>query len=381
MIKIITALGNPSLNNELKKYEEFNVIGNDIMYFDGVLEFLELNSEIDYLILGEIIDINNLNDFIDKVINNNRKIKIIVVINKKNKKIEDILLKKGILDIFYDDIEISEIVNFLKTKNIEYLNIELRSEINNLKKLLNEKNNKKISKNKKIILNNQENKIIGITGARGIGKTSFCVMLANSLKNKKVLIIDFDLINSQINDIYNKKFEYAKIDELNINNYIFNVHNNIDILIGLNILYYYNKLNLENFKTKINNIKEKYDYILIDTYSEYNFDKNKYILNMADEIFLLTGLNKLEINKTRKLINILIKKWQINNKKINIIYYKFNILEYLINKKIINKNIFENIKIIGKIKNEILFFYNIKNNYKFNFINKFFCKKIINKIY
>ena len=254
MIKIITALGNPSLNNELKKYEEFNVIGNDIMYFDGVLEFLELNSEIDYLILGEIIDINNLNDFIDKVINNNRKIKIIVVINKKNKKIEDILLKKGILDIFYDDIEISEIVNFLKTKNIEYLNIELRSEINNLKKLLNEKNNKKISKNKKIILNNQENKIIGITGARGIGKTSFCVMLANSLKNKKVLIIDFDLINSQINDIYNKKFEYAKIDELNINNYIFNVHNNIDILIGLNILYYYNKLNLEKFKTKINNI-------------------------------------------------------------------------------------------------------------------------------
>ena len=381
MIKIITALGNPSLNNELKKYEEFNVIGNDIMYFDGVLEFLELNSEIDYLILGEIIDINNLNGFIDKVINNNRKIKIIVVINKKNKKIEDILLKKGILDIFYDDIEISEIVNFLKTKNIEYLNIELRSEINNLKKLLNEKNNKKISKNKKIILNNQENKIIGITGARGIGKTSFCVMLANSLKNKKVLIIDFDLINSQINDIYNKKFEYAKIDELNINNYIFNVHNNIDILIGLNILYYYNKLNLENFKTKINNIKEKYDYILIDTYSEYNFDKNKYILNMADEIFLLTGLNKLEINKTRKLINILIKEWQINNKKINIIYYKFNILEYLINKKIINKNIFENIKIIGKIKNEILFFYNIKNNYKFNFINKFFCKKIINKIY
>lgn len=381
MIKIITALGNPSLNNELKKYEEFNVIGNDIMYFDGVLEFLELNREIDYLILGEIIDINNLNDFIDKVINNNRKIKIIVVINKKNKKIEDILLKKGILDIFYDDIEISEIVNFLKTKNIEYLNIELRSEINNLKKLLSEKNNKKISKNKKIILNNQGNKIIGITGARGIGKTSFCVMLANSLKNKKVLIIDFDLINSQINDIYNKKFEYAKIDELNINNYIFNVHNNIDILIGLNILYYYNKLNLANFKIKINNIREKYDYILIDTYSEYNFDKNKYILNMADKIFLLTGLNKLEINKTRKLINILIKKWQINNKKINIIYYKFNILEYLINKKIIDKNIFENIKIIGKIKNEILFFYNIKNNYKFNFINKFFCKKIINKIY
>ena len=28
MIKIITALGNPSLNTELKKYSEFEVIGN-----------------------------------------------------------------------------------------------------------------------------------------------------------------------------------------------------------------------------------------------------------------------------------------------------------------------------------------------------------------
>ena len=32
LIKIITAIGNTNLNNQLKKYEEFNVIGNDISF-------------------------------------------------------------------------------------------------------------------------------------------------------------------------------------------------------------------------------------------------------------------------------------------------------------------------------------------------------------
>ena len=41
MKKIITALANPMLNNELKKQKDFIVIGNDIQYQDGVKEVLE----------------------------------------------------------------------------------------------------------------------------------------------------------------------------------------------------------------------------------------------------------------------------------------------------------------------------------------------------
>ncbi|MBP3501930.1 MAG: hypothetical protein J6K42_00395, partial [Clostridia bacterium] len=77
MIKIVTALGNPNLNNELNKYREFEIIGKDIQYMDGIIEILELNANIDYLIISEILDgqisLENLIDIIYKI---NKKIKI-----------------------------------------------------------------------------------------------------------------------------------------------------------------------------------------------------------------------------------------------------------------------------------------------------------------
>ena len=53
--KIITAIGNPILNNELKKLEEFAVIGNDIQYQDGILELLEIDNKINFIIISELI--------------------------------------------------------------------------------------------------------------------------------------------------------------------------------------------------------------------------------------------------------------------------------------------------------------------------------------
>ena len=55
MKKIITALGNPNLNEELKKIQEYKILGPDIQYQEGILEKLERNKDIDFLILSEII--------------------------------------------------------------------------------------------------------------------------------------------------------------------------------------------------------------------------------------------------------------------------------------------------------------------------------------
>lgn len=384
MIKILTALGNPSLNNELRKYNEFKVVGKDIQYIEGIIEILEINSDINYIIISEFLDDKNkIEKLIDEIIKINRKIKIIAIIDKKNNDIENILLKKGIYDILYDDIEITEIINLLKTKNIEYLNIELREEIDNLKQLILKKNNKKLFFKKDIFIENnfKNNKIIGIMGPRGIGKSSFSVMLASALKNnKKILLVDFDLINGDIKNIYNKNIDYEKINELDIKNYILKIDDNIDILVGLNILYYYNKFDFEKIKAEFNKFKDKYDYIIIDTYSEITFKNNKYLLEMCDCIFLLSGLNNLEILKTKKLINILNKNWEIKNEKINLIFYKYKILEILFFRKTNSKEIFKNIKILGKIKNNYFYNINIENKFKYNIFSKINCKKIVEKI-
>ena len=53
--KIITAINNPKLNEELKKEKNFKVIGKDIQYREAILEILEKNKNINIIILSENI--------------------------------------------------------------------------------------------------------------------------------------------------------------------------------------------------------------------------------------------------------------------------------------------------------------------------------------
>ena len=55
MKKIITALGNQYVNNKLKEYEEINVIVKDIQYKEGIIEILEQENNIDYIIISELL--------------------------------------------------------------------------------------------------------------------------------------------------------------------------------------------------------------------------------------------------------------------------------------------------------------------------------------
>ena len=48
MKKILTAIGNPILNVSLKKENEIEVMSEDIQYQDGIFEFLEKESNINF---------------------------------------------------------------------------------------------------------------------------------------------------------------------------------------------------------------------------------------------------------------------------------------------------------------------------------------------
>lgn len=54
-LKVITAIGDEFLNNELRKFEEYEIIGKDISYREGILEILEINKEINLIILSNRI--------------------------------------------------------------------------------------------------------------------------------------------------------------------------------------------------------------------------------------------------------------------------------------------------------------------------------------
>lgn len=148
MKKIITAIGNPILNEYLKKEEDIIVIGNDIQYQDGIFELLEKDNNINLIIISEIIiGENTIEKLIEKIKIINRNIKIIIILENKNEELENKLIAKGIIKIFYhNNIEINKFIKFIK-ENKENENEELKQEINNLKNLILE--NKKIDEENK----------------------------------------------------------------------------------------------------------------------------------------------------------------------------------------------------------------------------------------
>ena len=420
-MNIITALNNPNINKKLKEKTDFNIIGNDIQYQEGIIEMLEKNENINVLIISQILpgDIDFI-ALINKIISLNNNIKIIVILNNKSEEIKNILISKGIFNIFYNnEITIEELIKIINKINENNKNMEINNEIIELKKIILEKDNNKKNKiknnylikknnnkliflkNRKIIkliiktkkyikkifnknkINNKNKKTISVIGPGGVGKSSFCTLFSKIIKNKKILIIDFDILNSSINSIFNVKKFPKNIDENNyknnINNLIININKNIDLLCATHILVNEDYKNLkENFINYLKILKNKYDLIIIDNSSECFFKYTKTLLNKSDLIIFLVEPNLTELKKSKNLLNIYINNWKIKKEKFNIIFNKTN--KNSIYDEIL-KTLFSDFNILGKIKINID--YNLIINKNIKLINKKIkndYKNIINKL-
>ena len=328
-IKILTAIGNPILNNELKKIEDIEVINNDIQYQEGIFEILEIEKEIDFIIISQLIPGKlEICELIEKVEEVNYKIKIVLILEKYDEKLEKILIKKGVYRIFYNNkIEVGDFIKILnEDSKMEKYNEEIRKEIDELKKYIksqsiNEKINseKKIVKNKlnkkkkfykkekndllnivveniknnllnkkiflnildrnekkhlinKIIDNKQENNIISVLGNSGAGKSVFSVLLANTLKRyyNKILIIDFDFLNNSLHTILGVRKYSEEIKEKMKNT-------NFDK----------NKIEIQNL---IINVNKKIDLIsginlIFDSSNKINQKKMKEIIKEVSKLY------------------------------------------------------------------------------------------------
>ena len=418
MKKIITAIGNESINNELKKEKNINIILNDIQYKEGIIEILEEKNEVDYIIINNILQGEiKIEDLIKQIYIINKSIKIIIIIENNEKEIEKYLNYKNIYKIIYldknDKINTQKIIEIIDN-NIDN-NYENKNIVNKIKQEKNEKNKnkkilliKEIVKNiinnylikilnsKKIKLNSKKsfqnkikNKTISITGPPGVGKTIISINLAkiNVYKNNKILIIDSDLFNSSINTILGLKniSKNTNIEKIN-NKYLKNSFNNI--FEYFNIIKINKKIDLlilkkEKIEEKIeenneniflnkiieniNFLKEMYELIIIDT--NYNKKTNyiKNIIEICDFCLFISDTNLLEINKSIKLLDIYINKLNIKINKIKIIFNKYNSESINFN---LLKNIFSEFNIIGKLNYRKIYNKLINKNNKYNLLDK-----------
>ncbi len=409
MKKIITAINNPKLNEELKKEKNFEIIGKDIQYKEAILEILESNHFIDLIIVSEKIPGQiNLEKLIEKIKLINNEIKIIFILEKENEELEKILIKNKILDIYYNNkINLKELIKIINKKEIN-----MEEEIIKLKKIIQEGNKKKgnkintnivekIKKNLKNKKNKKENnrvsKIITFSGNYKSGKTTLSLVIGQYLaeQNYKVLLIDGDIEKQDLSIILNKKQKrkkFIKISKRNkkikLEKYKYKKLNN-----RKNIIYYYkikNKLKMDtkrinknlyffnglkylikNKKTKkvvskfFEIIKFNYNFIILDL-SKNNLNiLNQEILKNSYLNFLVMEPNILGINEIKKLLSIYLEEWKILKSKLYIIINKKNIIS--MSRKIITR--------IIKIQN-----YNIEikeNKFYLFFLNNYFKRKIL----
>lgn len=420
MKNIITAMGNETLNCELKKYEKYDLNDNDLYYQEAVIDELnESNYNYDVLIVSALLQGQfEFGEFIEKIRRINKIIRIIVVTDELTESIKRKLNDLDIIDIFMDDkVTLSDLIDsidreepllkkYTKMKKLEESKVS-ENQNNQYEESLFE--NKAGYNDRTIVVNEivQKQEIIVITGINGAGKSTVAANFSKILRERttsKILLIDLDTLNGNLDEILdihkipqnvemlldnNKKcglnyavelisknrFDVNVFDEIVINS------DGIDVLTGNTSLHYcQNVLNEEHYNKILECAKEKYDFIVIDTSSNIFLDSTKWALQQGTKVFFVTENNFVSMKKTSQLINIFTENWKIWKNKIGIIINKERISG--IDVEVVEKILAE-YKVVGRIKNdnenEEQQYVNILEtiNYipKQNMISKLFTKK------
>ena len=373
MKRIITAMGNTTLNNELKKYSEYDLNENDLFYQDAVIDVVTTEN-IDILVVSGLLQGQfEFLDFIDKIQKYNNTIRIIVVMDEINTSVERKLKERGIVDIFLDEnVQILDIIDAINREEPIIKKAEqVKEEISRYEKEhLHDKNQIEYVKEKVV----QKQEIIVVSGINGAGKSTVTANFSKTLSSKthsRVLVIDLDTLSGNIDEILridkvpqnvemildeNKKcgLNYA-VELISKNRFDVNVFEEliintgeVDVLTGNTSLHYcQNVLNESHYNKILECAKEIYDFIVIDTSSNIFLDSTRWAMQQASRIFFVIENNYISIKKADQFIDIITNLWGIWKNKLNIV----------INKEILNgieveviRKIFDGYDVIGKIR-------------------------------
>lgn len=367
MKKILTAINNPNLNKKLSEQEFIEIPYKDIQYKEAILEILNEDNYFDIIIINEKLpgEINFI-ELIKKINKINKKIKIIIILEKENEIKESELKKININEIYYNNkITLEYLIKIIKEKEINKEE-ELKKEINELKQIIkmNEikniknmpNNNKKFFSKNKIFyykelfkkpilliknikykqkeINIKEickGRVINVVGYKATGKSVITLMLAKVLsdKNYRILIINFS--SEEIN-FYSYMFNYSKGDTKKFyikKKHFYRKSKSINFQKS-------NKINIKNLKLKKEILKNK----IYKFKNFYNIEKNiNNILKNYNKNIKILNINKLNKNYFEiKYLNKIIKYLKNN---FNYIFLEINYEEKIKKEiiKIIDKNL------------------------------------------
>lgn len=321
MSKILLAIDNEYIYGSIIKNKQYDFFEKDIVYKEGVIEVLEKNPEINFLIINNCIcGCLETKDFITKIKEIRENIKIVIYINKYDEYNINFFNSKGIYQIYkIEDMNVQEIKEILENNFAE--NEKINSEISYLKRIL----------KKEAFSKNIKSKLIVFWGEKNVGKTIFSTTTAQIVEEqkKKAIIISFDIYKKDLSILLN-------CDDV--------VNRRIKVNSMLDIIYIDEKNKLD-----ISLLEKEYEYIIID--SSNNSEIIKCILIKKFKIFFIVESTILGVNKARLLLENFINKYVIDVDCIEII---FNRCDKRSISKYILKEIFEEYKILGFCKDNMI---------------------------
>ena len=123
-MNIITALNNETINEELKKQKEINIVSRDIPYREGILEILEKQQNVQAIIIYEgIYGQIKIEKLIQQIKNKNSKIIILIILNKKENLKEKYLIENKIKYLYLENLTAQKIIDY-RNKNGNFNQIE-----------------------------------------------------------------------------------------------------------------------------------------------------------------------------------------------------------------------------------------------------------------
>lgn len=208
-------------------------------------------------------------------------------------------------------------------------------------------------------------KIITVASVKGgTGKTTTALNLAGtySLMKKKTLILDFDLYSGGIalslnvdikTDLYKLAYDMSVNEYKNINDYILNYNEYIDIIPAPKDPRYASKIEKKYISTILKKVVNKYDVIIIDT-NHFLDATNLILFDKSDTIMYVINNSPLDIKNLKSMISIhkdmekenYVVVLNESNTKLNEIFSNYDIknivksnIDYTIPRTFYNKNI------------------------------------------
>lgn len=314
VIKILVALDNKEIKEKLNIKYGNKVYNYDFSYKEDVIEYLKRYSD-DYIILTRLDLPGNISykEYILSLKKLSNKSKIVIILNKLNIDDRKFLYANEIFNIIEgNEIDIDVIYNQIETEDkVVYKTIYKKPNENNTRRS------------------------IAVLGTNGAGKSFVSYLIANSIAKytkKDVALISMDSKNScqeilgNINCIDFETSEYINEiskNEENVEKYVnqSNYYKNLWYIISKNNYNQKNNNNI-NIKKFIENLENKYNYVVFDTSTCYLNTDVSQLIDWVDEIIFVINPNYISLKQAKFLLDFLSNSLNVKNNKIKIVVNK-----------------------------------------------------------